>query len=136
MATPPLKRSIRAFWQRFISTWTSPNRAILDLKAQLKGQKIALYVCAFALALTAVGMTAAFSPQLTKASDHDDGDVDVRSRALSLTDLYAFREIDQNPSAKADDLILVMNTNPRSVARQQYFFSNEARYEFRFSPGD
>ena len=133
MATPPLKRSIRALWQRFISTWTTPNRTVLNLKTQLKGQKIALYVCAFALALTAVGTTAALSPQLTKASDHDDGDIDVRSRALSLTDLYAFREIDQNPSAKSDDLILVMNTNPRSVARQQYFFSNEARYEFRFS---
>lgn len=52
---------------------------------------------------------------------------------MSLTDLYIFREIDQNPAAQSDDLILVMNTNPRSLARVQYFFSTEARYEFRLS---
>jgi Domain of unknown function (DUF4331) len=61
------------------------------------------------------------------------GDTDVRSRSLSLTDLYAFREKDQNPNAADGDLVLVMNTNPRSVARQQYFFSTNARYEFKLT---
>lgn len=64
------------------------------------------------------------------ASDHDDGEVDVKGRNLNLTDVYAFREKDQNPNASEDDIILVMNTNPRSVARQQYYFSTNARYEF------
>jgi Domain of unknown function (DUF4331) len=84
------------------------------------------------IAFMALGFTTAISPKL-QASDHDDGDIDVRSRALSLTDLYVFREQDQNSGAAADDLILVMNTNPRSLARQQYFFSTEARYEFKIS---
>lgn len=68
-----------------------------------------------------------------KASDHDDGEVDTKGRNLNLTDLYVFREKDQNPSAKDGDLILVMNTNPRSVARQQYYFSTRARYEFNIT---
>lgn len=72
-------------------------------------------------------------PQYLMASDHDDGEVDVKGRNLNLTDLYAFREQDQQPGAKADDLVLVMNTNPRSVARQQYYFSTNARYEFKLS---
>ncbi len=64
------------------------------------------------------------------ASDHDDGEVDVKGRNLNITDVYAFREKDQNPNASEDDLILVMNTNPRSLARHQYYFSTNARYEF------
>ncbi|WP_027892614.1 DUF4331 domain-containing protein [Calidithermus chliarophilus] len=79
-----------------------------------------------ALGLAAVGAFVA-------ASDHDDGEADTKARALNLTDLYVFREIDQNPRAKADDLIFVMNTNPRSLARQQYYFSTNARYEFRLT---
>jgi Domain of unknown function (DUF4331) len=85
------------------------------------------------LALMALGLTTAVSPSKLQASDHDDGDIDVRSRALSLTDLYVFREQDQNANAAEDDLIFVMNTNPRSLARQQYFFSTEARYEFKIT---
>ncbi|MGD1857918.1 MAG: DUF4331 domain-containing protein [Leptolyngbyaceae cyanobacterium] len=73
-----------------------------------------------------LGGTATF----INASDHDDGEVDVKGRNLNLTDVYAFREKDQNPDASEDDIILVMNTNPRSVARQQYYFSTNARYEF------
>jgi Domain of unknown function (DUF4331) len=72
-------------------------------------------------------------PKSLMASDHDDGETDTKGRNLSLTDLYAFRERDQNPNAAADDLVLVMNTNPRSVARQQYFFSTNARYEFKLT---
>lgn len=72
-------------------------------------------------------------PKALVASDHDDGEVDTKGRNLNLTDLYAFREKDQNPNAKDGDLILTMNTNPRSVARQQYFFSTNARYEFKLT---
>lgn len=71
-----------------------------------------------------------------QASDHDDGEVDIKGRNLNLTDLYVFREKDQNPQAKQDDLVLIMNTNPRSVARQQYYFSPNARYEFHISQVD
>ncbi len=67
------------------------------------------------------------------ASDHDDGESDVKARALNLTDLYTFREQDQNSNAAADNLVLIMNTNPRSIARQQYYFSSNARYEFKIS---
>jgi hypothetical protein len=83
--------------------------------------------------LLAVGLAliAVVSPGLLTASDHDDGEVELKGRNLNLTDLYAFREIDQNPNAFQSDLIFIMNTNPRSVARQQYFFSTVARYEFK-----
>jgi hypothetical protein len=72
-------------------------------------------------------------PRYLMASDHDDGEVDTKGRNLNLTDLYAFREKDQNAGAADGDLVLVMNTNPRSVARQQYYFSTNARYEFKLS---
>lgn len=72
-------------------------------------------------------------PRYLMASDHDDGEVDTKGRNLNLTDLYAFREKDQNPNAADGDLVLVMNTNPRSVARQQYYFSTNARYEFKLT---
>lgn len=66
-----------------------------------------------------------------RASDHDDGEVDGKSKSVNLTDLYAFRE-DWHTNASADDdsLILVMNSNPRSLPGQQYYFSTRARYEF------
>ncbi|MGQ0568104.1 MAG: hypothetical protein ACT4P5_01030, partial [Armatimonadota bacterium] len=59
------------------------------------------------------------SPGLLVASDHDDGETDLKGRALNLTDLYVFREIDQlsaqmRPAGgvPAGDLVFVMNTNP------------------------
>ncbi len=72
------------------------------------------------------------TPGALVASDHDDGETDTKSRNTNLTDLYAFRERDQNPAAGVPegDLVFVMNTNPRSVARQQYYFSSRARYQF------
>ncbi len=85
------------------------------------------------LSLLALVVTVAIAPKHVDASDHDDGEVDTKGRNVNLTDLYAFREQDQNQSAGKDDLILVMNSNPRSVARQQYYFSNNARYEFKVS---
>ncbi len=72
-------------------------------------------------------------PKALVASDHDDGEVDTKGRNLNLTDLYAYREKDQNPNARDGDLILTMNSNPRSIARQQYFFSTNARYEFKLT---
>lgn len=66
-----------------------------------------------------------------RASDHDDGENDQKSRALNLTDLYVFREGDQTGvPGDNQNLIFVMNVNPRSVARQQYFWSTNAFYEF------
>jgi hypothetical protein len=85
------------------------------------------------LSLIALGViiTAGVATQYVRSSDHDDGEVDTKGRNLSLTDLYVFREKDQNPSASDSDLVFVMNTNPRSLARQQYYFSTRARYEFK-----
>ncbi len=83
------------------------------------------------LALGLAVATITVIPIYVNASDHDDGEVDTKGRNLNLTDLYVFREKDQNPSASGDDLIFVMNTNPRSLARQQYYFSSNALYEFK-----
>lgn len=68
-----------------------------------------------------------------RASDHDDGENDNKARALNLTDVYAFREDWQtgNP-ADAGNLIVIMNVNPRSLPRQPYYFSTNARYELHF----
>jgi len=90
-------------------------------------QRLPIVLIALGLALTFL-----FSPGFLVASDHDDGETDTKGRNMNLTDLYAFREIDQNPNAGVPegDLVLVMNTNPRSVARQQYYFSSKAKYEF------
>ncbi|PPS41041.1 hypothetical protein B1A85_19085 [Chroococcidiopsis sp. TS-821] len=82
------------------------------------------------ISLSLVGLVT-FVPQYIEASDHDDGEVDTKGRNVNLTDLYVFREQDQNPTTGPNNLIFVMNTNPRSLARQQYFFSNTARYEFK-----
>lgn len=88
---------------------------------------------AIGLSLIALTLAAAIAPGSIKASDHDDGEVELKGRNLNLTDLYVFREKDQNSAANDDDLVLIMNTNPRSLARQQYFFSTKARYEFKIS---
>jgi Domain of unknown function (DUF4331) len=85
-----------------------------------------IWKAGLALAALSVGAFGAFST----ASDHDDGESDLKSRALNLTDLYAFREADQNAKITDDNMVLIMNTNPRSIARQQYAFSSKARYEF------
>lgn len=87
-----------------------------------------VWIVVAALALVAIAAT---GPGFLIASDHDDGETDTKGRNVNLTDLYIFREKDQDNGASPHDLILVMNTNPRSVARQQYYFSTNARYEFR-----
>lgn len=78
-----------------------------------------------------LGTIAPIVPEYVKASDHDDGETDTKGRNLNLTDLYVFREGDQALGASNSNLIFIMNTNPRSVARQQYYFSTRARYEFK-----
>ena len=83
--------------------------------------------------LLGLALIAGFSAMKLKASDHDDGETELKGRNLNLTDLYVFREKDQNPSAADGNLIFIMNTNPRSVARQQYYFSTNARYTFNVS---
>jgi hypothetical protein len=90
-----------------------------------------LRVGAVAIALiTAVTAASTLIPRFVVASDHDDGETSTKGRNVNLTDLYVFREKDQNASVKGDDLVFVMNTNPRSVARQQYYFGEKVRYQF------
>lgn len=83
---------------------------------------------------TVFGLVMALTPPTPLvASDHDDGESDLKGRALNLTDLYVFREDWQSKSGSAENMVFVMNTNPRSVARQQYSFSSQALYEFHIS---
>jgi hypothetical protein len=83
-----------------------------------------VYACAVFMAL-GVGSYQAI------ASDHDDGESDVKARALNLTDLYVFREDwHTNSSSDNDKLVFIMNSNPRSIPKQQYFFSTQAKYQF------
>jgi hypothetical protein len=73
------------------------------------------------MAIAAIAITS----QPSDASDHDDGETDAKSRALNLTDHFAFR----SPSDPSE-LSLVMYFNPRSLPGRQYFLSGNARYEF------
>ena len=85
------------------------------------------WLSAFAL-LALAGLV--ITPRLLVASNHDDGELDMKGRALHTTDLFVFREQDQNPGAGAGDLVLIMNVNPRSLPRQEYNFSTNAQYDF------
>jgi Domain of unknown function (DUF4331) len=80
--------------------------------------------------IATIAAIATIAPRFVVASDHDDGETSTKGRNVNLTDLYVFREKDQNNNIKSNDLVFVMNTNPRSVARQQYYFSHNTRYEF------
>jgi molybdopterin-binding protein len=84
-------------------------------------------------AFTAALLAGAIGWVAVRASDHDDGETDRKSRSLNLTDLYVFRENDQDSASAPGNLVLIMNSNPRSVARQQYYFSTNARYEFHMT---
>ncbi len=89
-----------------------------------------LLMAASALALVALSGTLMIShPAPVVASDHDDGETDTKSRNTNLTDMYVFREGDQDgiPADNAN-LIIALNLNPRSLPRQQYFFNQTARY--------
>jgi hypothetical protein len=78
-------------------------------------------------AVTAIGGIAAMSQigERAEASDHDDGETDIKARALNLTDHFAFKS-----PADATKLSLIMYFNPRSLPGRQYFLSTNARYEF------
>lgn len=80
-----------------------------------------------------VALIALLTPGIIVASDHDDGEVDIKGRAVNLTDLYVYREKDQNSGAADGDLVFTMNSNPRSVARYQYYFSTTALYQFHIT---
>jgi hypothetical protein len=77
--------------------------------------------------------TMGVTPGLLNASDHDDGEADLKGRALNLTDLFVFREKDQNTGAADGDLVMILNVNPRSLPRQQYTFSTSAVYGLHVS---
>jgi len=64
----------------------------------------------------------------SEASDHDDGERDIKARALNLTDHFAF----VSPSTPTE-LVLIMYFNPRSLPGRQYTLSTNARYEFHVS---
>jgi len=86
-----------------------------------------------ALGTLALSLVASLSLVFVYASDHDDGERDGKGRNLNLTDLYAFKENNQTTGASSENLILIMGTNPRSVARQPYYFSTTAFYEFHIA---
>ena len=65
----------------------------------------------------------------SQASDHDDGETDLKSRSLNLTDVYVFREDKEIGGGSAAHLVFLINSNPRSLPQQQYYFSTSARYE-------
>jgi hypothetical protein len=67
---------------------------------------------------------------VAQASDHDDGETDIKSRALNLTDHFAFRS---PADVTGNTLSLVMYFNPRSLPGRQYFLSTNARYEFHIT---
>jgi hypothetical protein len=84
------------------------------------------------LVVPATALAAAFAVgatyQVGEASDHDDGETDVKARALNLTDHFAFKS-----PADSSQLSLIMYFNPRSLPGRQYFLSTNARYEIHVS---
>lgn len=81
-------------------------------------------------------LLAVLAGQLTTAmaSDHDDGVTSIKNQALNLTDLYVFREDNQTgKSADKKNIVFIMNSSPRSLPEQQYYFSQDASYQFHIS---
>lgn len=74
---------------------------------------------AAAFSLTALAVCG--TTYLSFASDHDDGEADLKGRALNLTDHYAFKS--------GSDLSLITYVNPRGLPGRQYYLSTNARYE-------
>lgn len=71
----------------------------------------------------AVALTAAVcgTTLIGFASDHDDGESDLKSRALNLTDHFTFKS--------GTDLSVVTYLNPRGLPGRQYTLSTDTRYE-------
>jgi hypothetical protein len=62
------------------------------------------------------------------ASDHDDGETDLKARALNLSDHFTFKS-----PADPSMLSMIMYFNPRSLPGKQYTLSTKARYELHVS---
>jgi hypothetical protein len=77
--------------------------------------------------LTVIAVVA-FAGRTGYASDHDDGETDLKARALNLSDHFAFKS-PGDPSK----LSLIMYFNPRSLPGKQYTLSTKARYELHVS---
>lgn len=77
--------------------------------------------------VTAIAVVA-ISGRTGYASDHDDGETDLKARALNLSDHFAFKS-PGDPSK----LSLIMYFNPRSLPGKQYTLSTKARYELHVS---
>jgi len=76
---------------------------------------------ATAIAVVAIGGRTGY------ASDHDDGETDLKARALNLSDHFTFKTKD------GSQLAMIMYFNPRSLPGKQYFLSTKARYEIHLS---
>src|SRR5262245_28997802 len=59
-----------------------------------------------------------------EASDHDDGETDIKARALNLTDHFTFKS-----PATPTELSIITYFNSRALPQRQYFMSPGARYE-------
>jgi hypothetical protein len=77
--------------------------------------------------LTVIAVVA-MTGRTVHATDHDDNENDQKSRALNITDHFAFK----SPSDPTQ-LSLIMYVNPRSLPGHQYFLSTNARYELHVS---
>lgn len=80
------------------------------------------------IGFVAVVAVTAIAGRVGYASDHDDGETDLKARALNLSDHFAFK----SPSDPTQ-LALIMYFNPRSLPGKQYTLSTKARYELHVS---
>jgi hypothetical protein len=78
------------------------------------------------MSVLAVVALVALAGRTVYASDHDDGETDLKARALNLSDHFAFK----SPAAAVPTLSQIMYFNPRSLPGKQYALSTKARYEF------
>jgi hypothetical protein len=80
------------------------------------------------MAVLAVIAVIAIGGRTGYASDHDDGETDLKARALNLSDHFAFKS-----PGDPTKLSLIMYFNPRSLPGKQYTLSTKARYELHVS---
>src|ERR1043165_6729797 len=89
-----------------IQLWGSlvgPSTSSANLPGGQVMKKKALFAFGSAIATTAI----LAASQVGYASDHDDGETDLKARALNLSDHFAFKS--------GSDLALVMYFNPRGL---------------------
>ena len=80
------------------------------------------------MSLAAAVAVIAVAGRVGYASDHDDGETDLKARALNLSDHFAFKS-----PGDPTQMSMIMYFNPRSLPGKQYFMSTKARYEFHVS---